>query len=207
MFFLHNPDRPLTRDVILNSVWGYESYPNTRTVDIHVVRLRQKLEPDPAVPRHFLTIHGVGYDPCHRKRICAAPCWWWKMPDGVAPLEISLAALEGVRVLVLSSGRDALRLIQSVSLELAAVITDIHLPFVDGFRIDCGNSEAAPLRDFAGAGDQRRHSPRNTGTSTATWSEHFRQTLFTPRPYATHWRTCCMSNRLLLIFFAYSFRV
>ncbi len=61
MFFLHNPDRPLTRDVILNSVWGYESYPNTRTVDAHVVRLRQKLEPDPAVPRHFLTIHGVGY--------------------------------------------------------------------------------------------------------------------------------------------------
>lgn len=61
VFFLHNPDRPLTRDVILNSVWGYESYPNTRTVDAHVVRLRQKLEPDAAVPRHFLTIHGVGY--------------------------------------------------------------------------------------------------------------------------------------------------
>ncbi|MDQ2840766.1 MAG: response regulator transcription factor [Acidobacteriota bacterium] len=60
-FFLHNPDRPLTRDVILNSVWGYESYPNTRTVDAHVVRLRQKLEADPGVPRHFLTIHGVGY--------------------------------------------------------------------------------------------------------------------------------------------------
>ncbi|HEY7212431.1 MAG TPA: response regulator transcription factor [Bryobacteraceae bacterium] len=61
IFFLHNPDRPLTRDLILNSVWGYESYPNTRTVDAHVVRLRQKLEPDAAVPRHFLTIHGVGY--------------------------------------------------------------------------------------------------------------------------------------------------
>ncbi len=55
--------------------------------------------------------------------------------DGIAPLEISLAALEGVTVLVLSSGRDALRLIQSVSLELAAVITDIHLPFVDGFEL------------------------------------------------------------------------
>jgi DNA-binding response OmpR family regulator len=61
VFFLHNPDRPLTRDVILNSVWGYDSYPNTRTVDAHVVRLRQKLEPDPNVPRHFLTLHGVGY--------------------------------------------------------------------------------------------------------------------------------------------------
>ena len=61
LFFLHNADRALTRDVILNSVWGYESYPNTRTVDAHVVRLRQKLEPDPSLPRHFLTVHGVGY--------------------------------------------------------------------------------------------------------------------------------------------------
>jgi DNA-binding response OmpR family regulator len=61
MFFVQNPDRPLTREVILNSVWGYESYPNTRTVDAHVVRLRQKLEPDPSVPRHFLTVHGIGY--------------------------------------------------------------------------------------------------------------------------------------------------
>lgn len=60
-FFLQNPDRALTRDMILNSVWGYESFPNTRTVDAHVVRLRQKLEPEPNVPRHFLTIHGVGY--------------------------------------------------------------------------------------------------------------------------------------------------
>src|SRR5277367_5760182 len=60
-FFLHNPDRPLTRDMILNSVWGYESFPNTRTVDAHVVRLRQKLEADPECPRHFLTLHKVGY--------------------------------------------------------------------------------------------------------------------------------------------------
>jgi DNA-binding response OmpR family regulator len=60
-FFLQNPNRPLTRDMILNSVWGYESYPNTRTVDTHVVKLRQKLEPEPNVPRHFLTVHGVGY--------------------------------------------------------------------------------------------------------------------------------------------------
>jgi DNA-binding response OmpR family regulator len=60
-YFLHNPDRPLTRDMILNSVWGYQSFPNTRTVDAHVVKLRQKLEPDPNTPRHFLTVHGVGY--------------------------------------------------------------------------------------------------------------------------------------------------
>jgi DNA-binding response OmpR family regulator len=60
-FFLQNPDRPLSRDAILNSVWGYESFPNTRTVDAHVVRLRQKLEADPECPQHFLTLHKVGY--------------------------------------------------------------------------------------------------------------------------------------------------
>ncbi len=60
-YFLQNPDRPLTRDMILNSVWGYESFPNTRTVDAHVVRLRQKLESDVNTPHHFITVHGVGY--------------------------------------------------------------------------------------------------------------------------------------------------
>lgn len=61
IFFLQNADKALTRDVILNSVWGYECFPNTRTVDAHVVRLRQKLEPDHNTPKHFLTVHGVGY--------------------------------------------------------------------------------------------------------------------------------------------------
>ncbi len=60
-FFLQNVDRVLSRDVILNSVWGYEFYPNTRTVDAHVVKLRQKFEQEPAVPKHFVTVHGVGY--------------------------------------------------------------------------------------------------------------------------------------------------
>jgi DNA-binding response OmpR family regulator len=60
-FFLQNPNKALTRDMILNSVWGYESFPNTRTVDAHVVRLRQKLEPDVNTPKHFITVHGVGY--------------------------------------------------------------------------------------------------------------------------------------------------
>jgi DNA-binding response OmpR family regulator len=60
-YFLSNPGRPLTRDMILNSVWGYASAPNTRTVDAHVVKLRQKLEPEPNSPRHFVTVHGVGY--------------------------------------------------------------------------------------------------------------------------------------------------
>jgi DNA-binding response OmpR family regulator len=61
IFFLQNAERVLTRDLILNSVWGYEYYPNTRTVDAHVVRLRQKFETDPATPKHFVTVHGVGY--------------------------------------------------------------------------------------------------------------------------------------------------
>lgn len=61
LFFLQNADRVLTRDLILNSVWGYEYYPNTRTVDAHVVRLRQKFEDEPSVPKHFVTVHGVGY--------------------------------------------------------------------------------------------------------------------------------------------------
>jgi len=60
-YFLQHVDRPLTREMILNSVWGYDWLPHTRTVDAHVVRLRQKLEPDAGQPRHFLTVHGVGY--------------------------------------------------------------------------------------------------------------------------------------------------
>jgi DNA-binding response OmpR family regulator len=61
LYFLENPGRSLTRDTILNSVWGYEAFPNARTVDAHVQKLRQKLEADPNVPRHFVTLHGVGY--------------------------------------------------------------------------------------------------------------------------------------------------
>jgi len=60
-FFLNHPDRPLTREMILNSVWGYSFASNTRTVDAHILKLRQKLEAEPNVPRHFLTVHGVGY--------------------------------------------------------------------------------------------------------------------------------------------------
>jgi DNA-binding response OmpR family regulator len=59
--FLTNADRDLTRDMILDFVWSYLPAPNTRTVDAHVLRLRQKLEDDPAQPRHFLTLHRVGY--------------------------------------------------------------------------------------------------------------------------------------------------
>ncbi len=61
LYFVQNADRALTRDALLASVWGYDAYPNTRTVDAHVVKLRSKFEPEPTAPRHFLTIHGVGY--------------------------------------------------------------------------------------------------------------------------------------------------
>lgn len=51
----------VTRDRLLDEVWGYEAYPSTRTVDSHILKLRQKLEDDPANPRHILTIYGEGY--------------------------------------------------------------------------------------------------------------------------------------------------
>jgi DNA-binding response OmpR family regulator len=60
-YFLANPDRVISRDELLNQVWGFNCYPSTRTVDNHLVKLRQKLEDDPANPRHFKTVHGAGY--------------------------------------------------------------------------------------------------------------------------------------------------
>lgn len=60
-FFTENAERVLTRDVLLNEVWGYNCYPTTRTVDNQILKLRQKLEPDPANPKHLLTIYGAGY--------------------------------------------------------------------------------------------------------------------------------------------------
>lgn len=60
-FFLHHPGETLTRDRLLNEVWGYEHFPTTRTVDAHIVRLRQKVEPKPDEPRFILTVHGTGY--------------------------------------------------------------------------------------------------------------------------------------------------
>ncbi len=60
-FFLHNSERVISRDELLNEVWGYQNYPSTRTVDNHILKLRQKLERDPANPVHFRTVHGMGY--------------------------------------------------------------------------------------------------------------------------------------------------
>lgn len=60
-YFIEHAGKVIARDELLNEVWGYQNYPTTRTVDNHILRLRQKLEPDPAVPRYFLTLHGAGY--------------------------------------------------------------------------------------------------------------------------------------------------
>jgi DNA-binding winged helix-turn-helix (wHTH) protein len=60
-FFVSNPNRVISRDDFLDQVWGYENYPCTRTVDNHILRLRQKLEVELANPVHFRTVHGIGY--------------------------------------------------------------------------------------------------------------------------------------------------
>jgi len=60
-YFGQHPQRVLSRDQLLSDVWGYHSYPSTRTVDSHVLTLRQKLERDPASPVHFITVHAAGY--------------------------------------------------------------------------------------------------------------------------------------------------
>jgi two-component system alkaline phosphatase synthesis response regulator PhoP len=60
-YFVAHPAETLSRDRLLDAVWGYENYPNTRTVDTHIVHLRQKLEPNPEDPRFILTVHGTGY--------------------------------------------------------------------------------------------------------------------------------------------------
>jgi len=60
-YLIKNPRRVISRDELLNEVWGYENYPCTRTVDNHIFKLRKKLESDPTHPKHFHTVHCVGY--------------------------------------------------------------------------------------------------------------------------------------------------
>jgi DNA-binding response OmpR family regulator len=60
-YLVQNVRRVISRDELLNEVWGYENYPCTRTVDNHMLKLRQKLERDPSRPVHFLTVRGAGY--------------------------------------------------------------------------------------------------------------------------------------------------
>ncbi|MCK4828431.1 response regulator transcription factor [bacterium] len=51
----------VTRDELLDEVWGYEKYPTTRTVDNHIAQLRSKIEENPSDPQYLITVHGVGY--------------------------------------------------------------------------------------------------------------------------------------------------
>jgi two-component system, OmpR family, alkaline phosphatase synthesis response regulator PhoP len=60
-YFIEHREATLSRDELLNEVWGYDAMPTTRTVDVHVAWLRQKLEPNPKHPKYILTIHGMGY--------------------------------------------------------------------------------------------------------------------------------------------------
>ncbi|MFO0983448.1 MAG: response regulator transcription factor [Planctomycetota bacterium] len=60
-FFVGHRGKVVSRNDFLRHVWGYDRFPTTRTVDFHVLKLRQKIEPDPANPRHIQTVHGVGY--------------------------------------------------------------------------------------------------------------------------------------------------
>ncbi|MSO52943.1 MAG: DNA-binding response regulator [Acidobacterium sp.] len=60
-YFVQHTGQVVTREQILNQVWGYEEFPTTRTIDNFVAKLRQKIETSPHAPEHILTIHGSGY--------------------------------------------------------------------------------------------------------------------------------------------------
>ncbi len=60
-YFIEHRGATISRDELLNAVWGYDAMPFTRTVDVHVAWLRQKLEPNPRHPQFIQTVHGLGY--------------------------------------------------------------------------------------------------------------------------------------------------
>ena len=60
-YFIEHRESAITRDALLNEVWGYNAMPSTRTVDVHVAWLRQKIETNPRHPQFILTVHGLGY--------------------------------------------------------------------------------------------------------------------------------------------------
>ena len=60
-FLLEHKGQTISRDQLLNKVWGYDVYPTSRTVDNHIVKLRKKVEENPARPKHILSVHGIGY--------------------------------------------------------------------------------------------------------------------------------------------------
>jgi two-component system alkaline phosphatase synthesis response regulator PhoP len=60
-YFLSRPGEVVRRDDLLDKIWGYEKFPTTRTIDNHILKLRKKIEDDPAHPRHILSVYGEGY--------------------------------------------------------------------------------------------------------------------------------------------------
>jgi two-component system alkaline phosphatase synthesis response regulator PhoP len=60
-YFMEHRGATISREELLTEVWGYQATPSTRTVDVHVAWLRQKLEPNPRLPQYILTVHGLGY--------------------------------------------------------------------------------------------------------------------------------------------------
>jgi DNA-binding response OmpR family regulator len=61
LYLARQPGRTVTRNELLDRVWGHDRFPTTRTIDYHVAALRKKVEADPASPRHLITVHRVGY--------------------------------------------------------------------------------------------------------------------------------------------------
>lgn len=60
-YFIAHRGEVVTRDALLDKIWGYESYPTTRTIDNHILKLRKKIEEDPAHPKYILSVYGEGY--------------------------------------------------------------------------------------------------------------------------------------------------
>ena len=60
-YFINHANEVVHRHDLLDEIWGYETFPTTRTVDNYILNLRKKFEKDPAKPRHILSVHGVGY--------------------------------------------------------------------------------------------------------------------------------------------------
>ena len=60
-YFIKRQGEIISRDDLLNQIWGYDSFPNTRTVDAHIAKLRQKIEDNPEDPKLIITVHGIGY--------------------------------------------------------------------------------------------------------------------------------------------------
>jgi len=60
-YFWQHKGHSISRDELIENVWGYDAYPTSRTVDNHIVKIRKIIETDPSHPRHILTVHGIGY--------------------------------------------------------------------------------------------------------------------------------------------------